>query len=65
MHKHLMGDLDTEIVYCTNDIYTKEIEFIYFPRCTSFNQNFWELSFPFWIWKKDKIHMKQYFYGHI
>ena len=30
MHKHLVGDLDTEIVYQTKNIYTKEIRFIYF-----------------------------------
>ena len=30
MHRHLVGDLDTEIVYRTKNIYTKEIRFIYF-----------------------------------
>ena len=30
MHKHLVGDSDTEIVYRTKNIYTKEMRFIYF-----------------------------------
>ena len=29
MHKHLVGDSDTEIVYRTKIIYTKEMRFIY------------------------------------
>ena len=30
MHKHLVGDSDTEIVYRAKNIYTKEMRFIYF-----------------------------------
>ena len=30
MHKHLVGDSDTETVYQTKNIYTKEMGFIYF-----------------------------------
>ena len=30
MHKHLVGDSDTEIVYRTKNSYTKEMRFIYF-----------------------------------
>ena len=30
MHKHLLSDSDTEILYQTKNIYTKEIRFIYF-----------------------------------
>ena len=29
MHKHLVGDSGTEIQYRTEDIYTKEMRFIY------------------------------------
>ena len=30
MHKHLVGDSDTEIVYRTKNIYNKEMRFIHF-----------------------------------
>ena len=30
MHKHLVGNSETEIVYRTKNIYTKEMTFIYF-----------------------------------
>lgn len=51
MHKHLIGYLNTKTAYCTN-VYTKEIM-----------KTVKKLSFSFWIWNRDKVHIVKCFFS--